>query len=143
MGIGTPTPADRNAETLSGGVLPEGEIVVESQEVQEDREALASEYILGNVQLENELYCDYRCRRWWENQLLKRYLKGRTIWKASDRGEVRNPKRNSRDSKLRRKKDAQLERVQDIRQAQGILTPEQVKSWNRKAKKKFIRNSER
>jgi len=29
---------------------------------------------------DNELYCDYKCRQWWANRLIKHYLKGRTIW---------------------------------------------------------------
>lgn len=31
---------------------------------------------------ENELYCDYRCRKWWMARLIKFYLKGRPIWQA-------------------------------------------------------------
>lgn len=27
----------------------------------------------------NELYCDYKCRMWWVNRILRRYLKGRVI----------------------------------------------------------------
>lgn len=32
---------------------------------------------------EGELYCDYRCRLWWVNRILKHYLKGRVVWPGS------------------------------------------------------------
>ena len=28
---------------------------------------------------DNELYCDYKCRMWWANRILRRYRKGRVI----------------------------------------------------------------
>lgn len=31
----------------------------------------------------NELYCDYKCRMWWVNRLIKHYMKGRPIWQGS------------------------------------------------------------
>lgn len=31
----------------------------------------------------NELYCDYKCRMWWVNRILRRYLKGRVIMQGN------------------------------------------------------------
>jgi hypothetical protein len=28
---------------------------------------------------DGELYCDYKCRQWWVNRIMRRYAKGRVI----------------------------------------------------------------
>ena len=35
---------------------------------------------LNPVRGARELYCDYKCRMWWANRIIKYYLKGRVIW---------------------------------------------------------------
>lgn len=129
-GIGTPTE-----------VLPEGEVVVEdvadgSDVVAEPKEPKATDYITGIIRQEGELYCDYRCRLYWEQQLLKRYLAGRSIWVGDQRGEARNPMRKHRDSKQRLKKNDQSERKQAIRESQGKRTADTLNT-TRKARKRM------
>jgi hypothetical protein len=96
-----------------------------------------SDFFIGNIRQEGELYCDYRCRLYWENYLKKRYISGRSIWDSATRGEVRNMDRRNRNSKARIKKDRYNERVHKIRETQGVRTPNQVKSLNRERKKFF------
>ncbi len=42
---------------------------------------------IGNTRQDNELYCDYKCRLYWENLIRKRYLQGRLagqmIWHSA------------------------------------------------------------
>lgn len=44
--------------------------------------------LIGNTRQEGELYCDYRCRLYWENLIRKRYLQGRLagqmIWHSAN-----------------------------------------------------------
>lgn len=35
---------------------------------------------LSNKREPNELYCDYKCRQWWINRILKHYLRGVPVW---------------------------------------------------------------
>jgi hypothetical protein len=133
-GIGTPTPKEETE------LSPSGEFV-ETEEQQQD--VKASDFLKGNTRQEGELYCDYKARLYWEKMLSKQYFGGRTIWVGAQRGEARNPERRLRDSKKKLRKNAQKERVRLIREAQGVLTPEQVKCLNRKRKKAFIRACEK
>ena len=32
--------------------------------------------LIGNIRQPGELYCDYKCRLYWENLIRKRYLQG-------------------------------------------------------------------
>ena len=45
--------------------------------------------LIGNTRQEGEIYCDYRCRLYWENLIRKRYLQGRLagqmIWHSATR----------------------------------------------------------
>jgi hypothetical protein len=137
--IGEPT----NLEELEEKV--EEHIDTEQVEVVDPQQATVSDYILGNTRLEGELYCDYKCRLYWEKILSKRYHAGRQIWNSRQQGEIRNTEKITGERKLsksRIKKDNQKERVRKIREAQGVLTPDEVKCLNRKRKKAFLRACE-
>ncbi len=95
--------------------------------------AKVSDYYIGNIRQEGELYCDYKCRLYWENKLMKQYLHGKTMWEGKGRTMV-NLERKRRVSKKRTQKDAQIERKQALSESQGKRTPEQVRYWNRKRK---------
>lgn len=34
---------------------------------------------INSERSEDELYCDYKCRQWWVNRILRRYSKGRVV----------------------------------------------------------------
>ncbi len=83
-------------------------------------DVLLSDHLKGNKRLEGELYCDYRCRLWWENLAIKQYSAGRTIWIGKERGPMYNLDRVDRSSKTRNKKDAYNDRIDEIHNNQGF-----------------------
>lgn len=103
---------------------------------QETAIANLSDVLDGNIRQENELYCDYRCRLFWEKYLRKQYLNGRTIWKSRERGEARNMERKNRNSKLRRKKDAYNARLRELSEQQGKRTIDELNT-TRKSKERM------
>ena len=116
------------------GEIKEPEQGVISTETPNTEIPKALDYLAGNTRQDGELYCDYKCRLFWEKQLHKRYLKGKSIWIGRDRGEIRNMDRLTRTSRKSRKVDARKE----LRSEQGKLAPEDVRCWNRKRKRQFI-----
>jgi len=93
---------------------------------------------LTGIREDNELYCDFACRRYWANRATKMYLQGRVVWEGRGRT-ILNTERKNRISKGRVKKDRYNDRLSALRETQGKRTPEEVNVYFRKEKKKFIR----
>lgn len=90
----------------------------EQQEIDLSKVRL-SDHMKGPVRLEDELFCDYRCRLWWEKLALKQYQGGKTIWVGAQKGPMYNIEKSQRSNKGRNKKDAYNQRVEDLRKEQG------------------------
>jgi len=146
---GMPEPEETTApqdimEVMNGdtpGIEPNIGLAPDTDEypdIPEPEDKTVSDFLKGNTREQDELYCDYKCRLWWEGRLRKQYFQGRSIWIGRDKGEARNPERRLRDSKKAIQKREERERVDAIRETQGKLEAKDVECRNRKLKRAFL-----
>ncbi len=86
----------------------------------EPKDMKISEHLKGPVREEDEIFCDYRCRLWWEKMAMKQYMGGRTIWIGSEKGPAHSTDRMERSNKQRNRRDARKEYIKGVREAQGF-----------------------
>lgn len=131
---------------VSGANIPEE---VDYQEWAEQAEKVAidpkdvkaSDYIRGPAREDNEIYCDYMARKYWENLVLRQYLGGRTVWNSTERGEMRNMDRNDRPHRGTLKKERRKVYLDEIRKKQGVRTIDELNTTRKR--KKLMKESKR